>query len=78
MTKAEIEEMLAATRRLIVPAGIITTINGGQLPDRSPLAVFEEMLPTVVADDEGVLRKTTRRTQVSRLRAVVRRDGHPL
>ena len=65
MKKAEIEEMLAATRRLIGPAGISTTINGGPLPDRSPLAVFEEMLPTVVADDDGVLRKTTRKSQVS-------------
>ena len=64
MTKGEIEEMVAATRRLIVPPGIVTTINSVQLPARQPVAVFEETLPTVIADEEGVLRKTTRRTQV--------------
>jgi hypothetical protein len=64
MKKAEIEEIIEAAQRLIVPAGIVTTLNGRQLPDRPPLAAFEETLPTVLADKEGVLRKTTRRTQV--------------
>lgn len=64
MTKAEIEETLAATKRLIVPAGIITRINGHVLADRPPVAGFEETLPTIIADDEGVLRRTNRKTQV--------------
>ena len=64
MTKAEKDEMLEATRRLIVPAGIGTTINGVPLPARTPVTVFETILPTVLADNEGVLRKTTRKTQV--------------
>lgn len=64
MTRAEIAEMIASAKRLIVPAGIITTINGQQLPDRPPVAGFEETLPTVLADDEGVLRKTSRKTAV--------------
>ena len=65
MTKAETEEMLAAARTLIVPRHITTTINGLQLPERTPVTTFETVLPTVLADDEGVLRKTTRKTLVS-------------
>lgn len=64
MTKGEIEEMVEAAKRLIVPAGVITMVNGRRLPDRAPVASFEETLPTVLADDEGVLRKTTRKTPV--------------
>jgi hypothetical protein len=65
MTKAEKDEMLEAVRRLIVPVGIVTTVNGVPLPERTPVATFDAILPTVLADDEGVLRKTTRKTQVS-------------
>ena len=64
MTQAEIEETIEATKRLIVPAGVITRINGRVLADRPPVAGFEETLPTVIADEEGVLRKTNRKTQV--------------
>ena len=64
MTKAEKDEMLEAVRRLIVPTGIVTTIDGVPLPERTPLTTFDVVLPTVVADNEGVLRKTTRKTQV--------------
>jgi len=64
MSKAEREEMLEATKLLIVPAGVVTYVNGLPLADRKPLTGFDAVLPTVVADGEGVLRKTTRRTPV--------------
>jgi len=64
MTRAEINEIDRAAKRLIPPAGIITTYNGRRLEPRTPVATFEETLPTVVADEEGVLRKTSRKTSV--------------
>jgi hypothetical protein len=65
MTKAEKDEMLEAVRTLIAPTRIVTTINNWRLPERTPVTSFDAVLPTVVGDDEGVMRKTTRRTQVS-------------
>jgi hypothetical protein len=64
MMKGEIEETLAATKTLIVPVGITTRINGRTLADRSPVVSFEETLPTIIADAEGVLRRTNRKTTV--------------
>src|SRR5208282_82456 len=39
--------------------------NGKLLPTRTLVTTFDAILPTVLADEEGVLRKTTRKTQVS-------------
>lgn len=64
MTHAEMNEIDQAAKRLIPPAGIVTTYNGRRLEPRTPVAMFEETLPTVVADEEGVLRKTSRKTSV--------------
>jgi hypothetical protein len=64
MTKAEFNEINAAMKRLIPPADIATIYNGCVLEDRFPAAFFNEVLPTVVADEEGVLRKTFRKTLV--------------
>lgn len=64
MTKVEIEEAIAATETLIAPRDIKTTVNGKLLTNRTPLASFAVPLPTVVADEEGVLRKTVRKTEV--------------
>jgi len=63
-TKADLEEIDLAVERLIPPAGVATTFNGRVLEPRVPVAFFNETLPTVVADDEGVLRKTNRKTLV--------------
>jgi hypothetical protein len=64
MTRAEVNEIDRAVKLLIPPADITTTYNGRILEPRRPVAFFNEVLPTVVADDEGVLRKTTRKTLV--------------
>ena len=64
MTRAELVEIETAVKRLIPPADIATTFNGRILEPRSSVASFNEVLPTVVADDEGVLRKTSRKTLV--------------
>jgi hypothetical protein len=73
-TKAEMEEIIASAGRLIPPHGIKTTVNGVVLHRRPPLAWFEVTLPTVIADEEGVLRRTERKTRV---RVHEPRNGQP-
>lgn len=63
-TKADLKEIDMAVRRLIPPANVATTYNGRILELRLPVAFFNEVLPTIVADGEGVLRKTSRKTLV--------------
>jgi hypothetical protein len=65
ITRAEHEEMLVAARRVIVPAGITTIVNGMVLPHREPVTTIEESLPTIVSDNDGILRRTTRKTVLS-------------
>lgn len=65
MTRDEMNEALAAVRSYIPPAGIETTVNGQALAERKPLRRLEATLPTEMADEEGVLRRTRRRTVLS-------------
>jgi hypothetical protein len=65
MTEAEREECASAVKTLLVPAAITTTFNGEALPARRPLASCEAVLPTEVADAEGHLRRSQRRTTVA-------------
>jgi hypothetical protein len=64
MTKDELSEMLAAARKLIVPPGIHTIINGEALAVRPEKLAFTALLETVRSDAEGVLRPTRRQTTV--------------
>jgi len=64
MTRAEHQELMNAAHRVIVPTKIKTTINGQPIARREPVAEFTASLPTVVADDEGVMKATHRRTAV--------------
>jgi len=59
------EEWLEVGRQvqLLFPP-ILTTYNGVEVPQRQPLKVFEEMLPTEVANDRGVLTPRKRRAEV--------------
>jgi hypothetical protein len=65
MTRAETEQALADMRLLLPPADVVVTLNGERIPAREPLATFQATLPTVIADDEGVLRTTRRATDVA-------------
>jgi hypothetical protein len=60
LTVAEYDQMLVKARYLepIVP----TMINGQLLPNREQLASFEVILPTVIADEEGHMRPSRRKT----------------
>src|SRR5579859_7297721 len=62
LTTGEWEQMCRAVRRLIPP--IETIFNGEAIPTRTPVHTFECVLPTVVADNDGALRRTSRKTEV--------------
>ncbi len=62
MNLSEMGEMIAAAKQLIPP--IPTYINGEQIPARKPEHTFETTLPTEVSDEEGILRRTRRKTTV--------------
>jgi hypothetical protein len=64
MTRAEVEEALEFAKRLIPPDGVTTTINGEELPHRTYVSAGEATLPTEISDEDGVLRRTRRKSQV--------------
>lgn len=64
MTDAEMAACKEAIHRLIPPAGIASFYNGERIPQREPVAEFESVLPTEIADTEGNLRRTRRQTVV--------------
>lgn len=64
MTAEEREQASQAVMKLLPPEGVETTFNGAVIPARTPLRKIETPLPTEIADAEGVLRKSTRKTVV--------------
>jgi len=64
MTRAEHEQMMEDLELLVPPEGIETTINGERIEGRVIEAEPEMSLQTVKADQEGVLRNTTRKTKI--------------
>ena len=65
ITRAELADIQKGVRRIITPVGVTLVINGEELPARVPLKSFEVTLPTEIADEEGVLRRTSRKTVVN-------------
>ena len=64
MTRPEYKECIEAVNTLIPPNGIITMINGKRLKNRVPEKTAPCTLPTELADSEGYMRKTRRKTTV--------------
>lgn len=64
MNQDERIAMKAAVMKLIPPPGIATSLNGIDIPVRMPLRKVEATLPTEIADEEGVLRRSSRKTVV--------------
>jgi hypothetical protein len=64
MTEPEFNQTCEEIQKLIPPTGITTMFNGVRLTDRPVIAEFEAALPTIRADEEGNLTRTTRRTTV--------------
>jgi hypothetical protein len=65
MTQDEYSRVCDYLRSLLLPDGIVVTFNGNRLLPRKPVHTFTASLETQVADDKGVMRPTTRKTQVS-------------
>lgn len=64
LTQAERDEVAAMAATLLVPEGIRTTFNGTALLPRTPVRTFTARLRTEVADAEGILKPTSRITEV--------------
>lgn len=62
--QAEAREFEILVRSLIIPNGIKATFNGEVLPDRTPVKVVRETLPTKLVDDDGNLSDTRRQTDI--------------
>jgi len=69
-----IVKAIEGLRMLIPPEGVATYVNGDLLPNRIPVRVFQATLPTVVADADGILKRTRRRTSI---RVFDPRPGEP-
>jgi hypothetical protein len=64
MTREEYDAACTYLRSLLLPAGVSVTLNGEVLAPRQPVRAFEASLETEVADEEGVLRRRTRKALV--------------
>lgn len=64
ITRAELAEIQAGLKRILVPKGVTLLVNGERLPSRTPLKTIEATLPTEISDDEGTLRRSARKTTV--------------
>jgi hypothetical protein len=64
LTDAEVKDIEQAIRSLIPPTGITTSFNGEEVIAREPLRTFPVTLKTEVSDEDGNLKRTTRKTEV--------------
>lgn len=64
MKRSEYDEVLVSLRRLVPPPHVVTWLNGEEIPHRKALAEFEVELPTEVADADGNLKRSRRKTTV--------------
>lgn len=64
MTREEYDSLSSEISRLIPPEGIRTTFNGAEIHHRKMARSFSVQLPTILADEEGNLRPTRRKTEV--------------
>lgn len=65
MTHAEAQEAIVAARSVLVPPGFDLRINGEAVDCRQPIKSCEPTLQTEISDDEGVLRRTKRKTSLA-------------
>ena len=65
LTMEEYEHICNYAKLLIPPTGIITLFNSSPITHRKPAGTFTEVLPTPLADREGVMRNTERKATVN-------------
>lgn len=66
-TKEEQAEAVALLRSVLVPEGITLTVNGVEVPSRPAVRELTATLNTVLPDEDGNLRRRTRRQTTVRL-----------
>jgi hypothetical protein len=64
MNKPDLEEVERRIWTLFSPEGVRTTYNGKEIEYRAALTEFSASLPTLVADEAGVVRERIRKTTV--------------
>jgi hypothetical protein len=64
ITRAEVAELEYLLHTLLLPEGVSMDYNGERLECRKPIKEFKAVLPTQIADDEGVMRPTAHTTTV--------------
>jgi hypothetical protein len=64
MTREELQDVDDRIDQLRPPAGIVTRYNGRRIMTQAPRKTITIKLPTMIADDEGNLKRTTRSTDV--------------
>ena len=64
ITEEERRAMRVAMAKLIPPPGVETVFNSVVIQSRTPLRKIEATLPTEIADGEGILRKSSRKTVI--------------
>ena len=64
ITRDEMREMIESAKNILPPKGIKTTINGEIIEYRKPFLTFSEKMPTEIADEEGNLKKSQRKTKI--------------
>tara|TARA_Y100001949_G_scaffold57167_1_gene48042 strand:+ start:3289 stop:4692 length:1404 start_codon:yes stop_codon:yes gene_type:complete len=60
LTNDEVRQVLEDAKHILVPKGFTVTINGESLEAREPKRKTVAALPTIVADEDGVLKNTKR------------------
>jgi len=63
-TPQDLVDVSQAVFKLLPPAGSKTIFNGQVLEYRKPIREIEATLPTEIADEEGVLRRSARKTKI--------------
>ena len=59
LTEAEANDLLRACQEIIVPKGVELNVMGVPRYYETPKFAFETTLPTIIADEEGNLKKTS-------------------
>lgn len=64
ITRAELLDVLTELDKINPPEGVTLTINGKLIQRRTEIAELRAVLPTEIADEEGILRRSRRSTVV--------------
>lgn len=64
MNQVEREAALQAVMKLLPPRGVKTFVNGALIAPRIPIRTIDATLATEIADSEGILRRSARKTQI--------------